>query len=396
MKSSVDSRRFEPHGAFQRVREILFVAGETSGDTNAAGVARELKAAQAAYEMVGVGGDQMERAGVRLIEHVRNLAVMGFVGILKQIPTHWGLLNSIRDRLQSGRVALVILVDYGGFNLHVAAAAKAARVPVLYYITPQVWASRAGRIKDLAATVTKAAVIFRFEEELLRKNGIDAVFVGHPMLERAADMPTREDARATLHMAPDRRLLVLFPGSRGQEIERHLGPFVETARRLQAADPSLDVIVSRAPSVTIRASSCPFPVVQAPSFTLLRAADAALCKSGTTTLEAAVAGCPFVTAYRAGTLDYLIASQIITVSDISMVNLVAGRRIVPEFVQDDLDPNKIVPVLRGLLDPTSPARADMIAALADVRSRLGTVGASKRVASLAIEMAGQTTPTSPT
>lgn len=367
--------------------EILFVAGETSGETNAAGVARELKAAGAPYELVGVGGEEMKNAGVQLIEHVRKLAVMGFVGILKQVPRHWMLLNDISARLHSGRVALVVLVDYGGFNLYVAAAAKAARVPVLYYITPQVWASRPGRMKDLAATVTKAAVIFKFEEALLAKNGIDAVFVGHPMLDRAVDMPSRAEARATLGVAGDRRLLVLFPGSREQEIERHLAPFVETARRLQAADPQLDVIVSRAPTVTIDPSSWPYPVVQASSWTLLRAADAALCKSGTTTLEAGVAGCPFVTGYRAGALDYAIASQIATVSDIGMVNIVAGRRIVPEFVQDDLDPARIVPVLKDLLDPSSPRRMEMIAALADVRSRLGTPGASKRVAALALELA---------
>jgi lipid-A-disaccharide synthase len=373
------------------VREILFVAGETSGDTNAAGVARELKAVGAAYELVGVGGDQMQSAGVRLIEHVANLAVMGFVGILKQIPKHWRLLNDIRARLNSGRVALVVLVDYGGFNLHVAAAAKAARIPVLYYITPQVWASRAGRIRNLAATVTKAAVIFKFEEELLAKSGIDAVFVGHPMLDRASEMPSRTEARASLGVAADRRLLVLFPGSRAQEIERHLEPFVETARRLQAADPQLDVLVSGAPEVTIASSRCPYRVVRSSSWALLRAADAALCKSGTTTLEAAVAGCPFVIGYRAGALDYAIVSQIITVADIGMVNLVAGRRVVPEFVQDDLNPAGIVPVLADLLDAASSRRADMISALADVRLRLGTPGASKRVAQLAMEMAVQAT-----
>jgi lipid-A-disaccharide synthase len=371
------------------VREILFVAGETSGDTNAAGVARELKAAGADYDLIGVGGEQMQRAGVQLMEHVGQLAVMGFVGILTQIPKHWLLLNDIRARLQSRRVALVILVDYGGFNLHVAAAAKAASVPVLYYITPQVWATRAGRIRNLAATVTKAAVIFKFEEELLTKSGVDAVFVGHPMLDRAAEMPSRIDARASLGIVADRRLLVLFPGSRAQEIERHMAPFVETARRLQAADPQLDVLVSGAPKVTIDPARCPYPIVRSSSWTLLRAADAAFCKSGTTTLEAAVAGCPFVIGYRTGALDYAIVSRIIRVADIGMVNLVAGRRVVPEFVQDDLDPATIVPVLRDLLDPSSARRTDMIAALADVRSRLGTPGASKRVATLALEMAQQ-------
>ena len=367
--------------------EILFVAGEASGDTNAAGVARELKAAQAAFELLGVGGDQMELAGVQLIEHIRNLAVMGFAGLLTQLPKHWMLLNDLRARLQSGTVALVILVDYGGFNLQVAAAAKSAGVPVLYYITPQVWASRASRIRNLAATVTKAAVIFKFEEDLLRANGVDAVFVGHPMLERAADMPSRTRARESLGIGADRRLLAVFPGSRTQEIDRHLGPFVETARLLQAADSQLDVVVSRAPTVTIDSSRCPFPIVQTSSWTLLRAADAALCKSGTTTLEAAVAGCPLVIGYRASPLDYAIAKQIVTIDYIGMVNVVARRSIVPEFVQDDLDPVRVVPVLSELLDPSSPRRIEMIAELAKVRASLGDSGASSRVAKLALEMA---------
>jgi lipid-A-disaccharide synthase len=386
MRSSAACRRCESRWLSRRVREILFVAGEASGDTNAAGVVRELKEVAAPYELIGVGGDQMKAAGVHLIEHVRALAVMGFVGILTQLPKHWLLLNEIQDRLRSGRVALVVLVDYGGFNLHVAAAAKAAGVPVLYYITPQVWASRPGRIDDLAATVTKAAVIFRFEEELLRKHHIDATFVGHPILDRVADLPSRDDARRALNLRLDRRLLVLFPGSRSQEIDRHLGPFVETARRLQKDDPHLDVVVSGAPSVAIDATQCPYPVIRSSSWTLLRAADAAFCKSGTTTLEAAVAGCPFVIGYRAGTLDYAIAKQIITVSDIGMVNVVAGHRVVPEFVQDELEPSRIAPVLRDLLDSSSARRQEMIVALAEVRSRLGQPGASKRVAMLALEM----------
>jgi lipid-A-disaccharide synthase len=370
------------------VREILFVAGEASGDANAAAVARELKASGSPFELVGVGGDQMRAEGVRLIKHVSKLAVMGFVGILKQVPRHWGLLHDIEDRLRAGNVALAVLVDYGGFNLHVAAAAKSAGVPVLYFITPQVWASRAGRIRDLAATVTRAAVIFRFEEALLRKHGIDAVFVGHPMLDRAAAMPSRDEARGSLGLTADQRVLALFPGSRRQEIERHLGPFVETARRLQAEDPRLQVIVSQAPTVTIDPARCPYRVVTASSWSILRAADAALCKSGTTTLEAAVAGCPLVVGYRTGAIDYAIASQVVTVSEIGMVNLVAGRRIAPEFIQDDLDPARMAPVLRDLLDSSSARRAEMIAAFAEVRASLGEPGAAKRVAAIAMDLAG--------
>jgi lipid-A-disaccharide synthase len=368
------------------VREILMIAGEPSGDANAAAVARALRQSAGEYRLVGVGGDHMQAAGVTLIKHIRKLAVMGFVGVLKQIPRHWGLLHDLEDRLRTGNVALVICVDYGGFNLHVASAAKAAKVPVLYFITPQVWASRPGRMRTIAENVTKAAVIFQFEEELLRKNGVDATFVGHPMIDRAADMPTREQARSQLRLSADRPVLALFPGSRHAEVDRHLGDFVATAKRLQRDNPRLEVIVSGAPNVRIDATSCPFPVVTASSWTLFRAADAALCKSGTTTLEAAVAGCPLIVAYRAGAVDYAIASRIATVTDIGMVNIIARRRIVPEFLQEDVRPELMAPPLGELLDLTSERRRTMLADLKVVRESLGTGGAAGRVASMALEM----------
>jgi lipid-A-disaccharide synthase len=374
------------------VREILIVAGEPSGDANAAAVARAIRESTNDFALLGVGGDQMRDAGVALMKHISKLTVMGFVGVLKQIPRHWGLLHDIEDRLRAGKVALVICVDYGGFNLHVAGAAKEAGVPVLYFITPQVWASRPGRMRTIAENVTKAAVIFQFEEGLLRKNGIDAVFVGQPMLDRAASMPTREAARAELGIDAGAPVLALFPGSRRQEIERHLDPFVETAQRLKAENPALEVIVSSAPNVVIDPARCPFRTVKAPSWTIFRAADAALCKSGTTTLEAAVAGCPLVVAYRAGVIDFAIASQIATVSDIGMVNIIAQRRIVPEFLQDEVTAERMAPVLRELLDPRSARRETMLRDMGQVRASLGERGAAGRVAALALQMAGARIP----
>jgi lipid-A-disaccharide synthase len=244
-------------------------------------------------------------------------------------------------------------------------------------------------MRSIAANVTKAAVIFRFEEALLRANGIDAVFVGHPMLDRAANMPGLAAARAELGLSPEARVLALFPGSRRQEIERHLAPFVETAKRLKQADPALEVIVSSAPGVVIDAGASPFRVVTASSWTIFRAADAALCKSGTTTLEAAVAGCPLVVAYRASPIDFAIASQIATVTDIGMVNIIARRRIVPEFLQDELDPARMAPVLAELLDHCSERRQTMLRDLEEVRNSLGERGAARRVAELAMQMIGQ-------
>jgi lipid-A-disaccharide synthase len=369
------------------VREILFVAGEASGDLHAAGVARALGARGAPFRLTGIGGDEMRAAGVELVEHAERLAVMGFVEVLKHIPLHYRLARELERRIRSGRVALVVLIDYSGFNMKIAAAARAAGVPVLYYITPQVWAWGAKRLRELARTITKAAVILPFEEALLCEHGIDATFVGHPLLDRTRTMPGRAEARRTLGVGDSDRLLALFPGSRAQEIARHLDPFVETARALQRRDPALKVVVSAAPHVEIAPERCPYPLVHSASFAVLRAADAAMCKSGTTTLEAAVAGCPMVVAYRTSAITYAAAKRLVRIPHIGLVNVVAGREVAPEFVQESLVPARVAGVLAELLDATSARRIQMIGELDRVRALLGEAGAAERVAAMAIELA---------
>lgn len=329
----------------------------------------------------------MRDAGVELVTHSSTLSVMGFVEPLKKLPTLHRLRRTLRARIAGGNVALVVLVDYGGFNMKVASVAATEGVPVLYYIMPQVWASRAGRMKTLARTVTKAAVILPFEASLLRDNGIDATFVGHPLLDRAATLPSRDDARRAIGVAPDARVLALFPGSRAQEIALHLDPFVATARELQRRDPTLQVVVSAAPHVTIPASRCPFRLVQSASLPLLCAADAAMCKSGTTTLEAAVTLCPMVVAYRTDRLTYAIAKRVVTIPFIGLVNVVAGHEVAREFVQDALQPMIVADALAPLLDLASPERAAMITELERVRGMLGAPGAATRVAEMAVRMA---------
>jgi lipid-A-disaccharide synthase len=290
-------------------------------------------------------------------------------------------------------VALVVLIDSAGFNMGIAAAATDAGVPTLYFITPQVWASRAGRMAELARTVTRAAVILPFEEQLLRDHGVRASFVGHPLLDRGRELPDQAQARRALGLDAGRRVLALFPGSRAQEIARHLDPFVAAARELQRRDPSLQVIVSSAPHVSIPAERCPFPLVHAASFTVFRAADAALCKSGTTTLEAAIAECPLVIAYRTSPLEYALAKRIVKIPFIGLVNIVAGRAIAPEFVQEALTPPALAHALAPLLDSRSPERAAQVQALREVRESLGEPGAATRVARMALELAqGATSP----
>ena len=208
------------------------------------------------------------------------------------------------------------------------------------------------------------------------------------MLGRAEANESRADARRAIGIGEDDRLLALFPGSRPQEIALHLDLFVATARELQRRDPGLQVVVSAAPHVRIPLNQCPFPTVTASSFRLLRAADAAMCKSGTTTLEAAVALCPMVVAYRTDAITYAIASRVVKIDYIGLVNVVAGRLVAPEFIQHDLVPTKVADALEPLLDRATPVRQAMVDELARVRGSLGEAGAATRVAAIALSMAG--------
>jgi lipid-A-disaccharide synthase len=387
-ESSATSSGPRARQELQRVREVLFVAGEASGDLHAAGVARELSSMRPDLHLAGVGGSLMRAEGVELLEHTKRLAVMGAVEILKSVPRHVVLLRALKRRLQGGDVALLILIDYPGFNFKVAAAARAAGVPVLYYVTPQVWAWHASRLPTMAKIITKAAVILPFEETLLRSHHIDATFVGHPLLDRAGELPERGAARQALGLPDDAPVLALFPGSRAQEVKRHLEPFVATAKELQRRVTGLRVVVCVARTISLDASDSPFPLVRDNSYGVLRAADAALCKSGTTTLEAAVAGCPLVVAYRMNALSYAIGSRMVRIPHIGLVNVVADREVAPEFVQDALQPVPVADALEPLLRPGSAPREAMLRGLADVRARLGTAGAAARVARMASELVG--------
>jgi lipid-A-disaccharide synthase len=367
------------------VREILFVAGETSGDLHAAGVAAAIRRREPDRPLSGIGGSRMREAGVTLLEDVERMAVMGFVEVIRHVPRHWLLLRDLRRRLDRNGTGLVTLIDYPGFNMRVAERARARGVPVLYYITPQVWAWGAGRLEKLSRLITRAAVILPFEEPLLRQHGIDATFVGHPLLDRATSMPDRAGARRALGVPDGTPMLALFPGSRSQEIARHLDDFVAVGRELQRRVAGLRVVVSVAPGVEIDTGACPFPTVRGASFGVLRAADAAFCKSGTSTLEAAVAGCPLAVGYRTNRVTYAIASRVVKVPWIGLVNVVAGRLVAPEFVQDQLIPVRVADALQPLLADSADRRR-MLDGLAEVRSRLGAPGAADRVAEMALGM----------
>lgn len=368
------------------MRRVFFVAGEASGDLHAAGVAAALRRIRPELSLAGVGGSRLAEQGVELVHRDNQLGVMGFLEVLRHVPRHFKLLRTLTKMLERGEIAVLVLIDYPGFNMKVAAAATRAGVPVVYYVTPQVWAWGAGRLPKLARYVTKAAVILPFEESLLRAYGIDAVFVGHPLLDRAVAMPTKLEAREALSLPQNVPVLALFPGSRQQEIDRHLDDFVSTAKQLQSRRKNLEVIVSVAPTVALDSARCPFRLVHSASLSVLRAADAGLCKSGTTTLEAAIAECPLVVAYRTGRISFALARKVVRISHIGLVNVVAGREVAQEFIQDEIVPERMADAIDELLDLESPRRLEAIAGLSEVKAKLGTPGAADRVARIVSEI----------
>lgn len=366
------------------MREILILAGEASGDLHGAILAERLQTLRPGVPLSGTGGVRMRTAGVAMLEE--HEGVVGFVEVLKHIPSHYRLLQRLRSRLDAGVVGLVVCIDYPGFNMRVAAAAAARGIPVLYYITPQVWAWRAGRLKSMAKIITKAAVILPFEEALLRGAGVDATFVGHPLLDRAQALASKAEARARLGLPSEGEILALFPGSRAEEIRRHMRDFLAVADELKRRRPGLNVLLSVAPTIALRDEEVPVPLVRSASFDVLRAADVALCKSGTTTLEAAVAGTPCAIVYRTSPISYAIARRLVKIEHIGLLNIVAGRAVAPEFVQDAFQPVPVADALEPLFDAASAPRAAMLAGLAEVRARLGEPGASLRVAEMAAGM----------
>lgn len=368
--------------------EVMIVAGEPSGDMHAAAMLRALHERRPALHLVGVGGSRMAAEGVELLERAERIAVVGFVEVIRHLPVLSRLMTALKRRLDAGRVKLVVLVDYPGFNLRVAREASQRGIPVLYYITPQVWAWHKSRVHEMRTTITKAAVILPFEEKFLRDAGIDATFVGSPLIDATQQLPSRAEACLALGLDASRPVLSLFPGSRAGEIGRHLRDFVAIAQAVVRQRPDVQVILSAPINVDIDAAVCPFPVVRDASRTVFRASTAALAKSGTTTLEAALCGCPMVVAYRTSAITYAIAKRLVTLPDIALVNIVAERRIVPEFIQQALSANSVLPALLPLLDDTSPQRAVMLEALGEVRRRMGDPGAALRVAAMIDEMVG--------
>lgn len=370
---------------------IFLSAGEPSGDLHGAGLATALLRVWPDADLYGLGGPRMAAAGVRLIAGMDELAVMGFSEVAGRLPFFWRLLRRVRETLRDDSPDLVVPIDYPGFNFRLSRQARDAGLRVLYYIAPQVWAWRRRRARTLARLADRLAVILPFEQDVFEAWGARTTFVGHPLLDVEPVPGPRADFCETIEIDPDRPILALFPGSRVQEIDRHLAVFTAAAREVKRFHSDVQPVIAAGSGIARTSyDASPFPAT-ADTWSLLQHAQAAIVKSGTSTVQAALACTPMVVAYRMSRLTFQVARRVVRVPHVGLVNLVAGDRIVPELIQADATPAALSDAIIPFVDPAHPARARAVADLQAVRERLQPPGpepVAERVAALAADLIG--------
>lgn len=358
--------------------KLAVVAGEASGDLHAAEVIRELKTLDPSLQTFGIGGDLLEAEGMRLLHHAREMGITGLFNVIRHLRMFRRVFRELVEVIRTERPDAVLLVDYPEFNLRLARRCRALGLRVIYYISPQVWAWRRGRVRSIARVVDRMIVIFPFEEEFYRQAGVPVSYVGHPLIDELEGI-----ARGGKPPG-DPLSLALLPGSRRSEVESLLPAMLLAVQQL-ASERSVDAFVVQAPTISasellaLMATTGHFVrIVPHDGGRAIATADIALSSSGTATLECAVIGTPVVVMYRLSPATYWVARRLVQLPHFSLVNIVAGRLIVPELIQDEVQAERIAAEVRRLAEPATHAR--VCAELAGIRGLLGVGGASRRAA----------------
>ena len=376
----------------KRHEAVMIVAGEASGDMYGATLTAEMAALLPGTRFFGMGGDCMRKAGVETLVDANEMAVMGIVEVVGHLPVILKNFHILKQRLLTDPPRLLILIDYPDFNLRLAKIAKRAGIKVLYFISPQVWAWRSGRVKGIGQVIDMMAVLFPFELPFYQKAGIPVSFVGHPLLDIVRPSMAKADAAQSLGLDPGRRTVGLFPGSRKGEISKLLPDILEAAKLLKARLPELQFLLPLASSLRlediepqVKSSGLEIGIVSGRNHDIMVACDAAISVSGTVTMELALIGTPMVIVYRVSGLTYQIGKRVVKVPHIGICNIVAGKRVVKELIQHEVTAQAMAREIGAILEDPGYAER-MRADFAEVRVKLGSGGALGRLARVASDL----------
>ncbi|MEE9553488.1 MAG: lipid-A-disaccharide synthase [candidate division Zixibacteria bacterium] len=368
---------------------ILIIAGEASGDNVGGSLAAEMKLLRPDYDLFGLGGDRMDISGVDILYHINQLSFLGYWEVVKHIPFIKQVEKDILKQLETRKPSLAILIDYPGFNLRLAAKLKAMNIPIMYYVSPQVWAWGKKRVAKIKKLVDLMVVIFEFEREIYEKGGVPVRWHGHPLLEIVKTNRDRDELTAKINLKSDDRFIGLFPGSRKQEIEKILPVMRDAVGETRSSGLKLRGMVGCAPglddSYYKNIGGDDLIYTRGMTYDLMEHADLNLVASGTATLECAILGRPLFVLYKTSLLTYLIARSLIKIPHVGLVNVVAGEKIVPEFIQGDCRNESVAAEIKRFFSDES-YRNGMNQRLSAIKGMLGDDGASKKVAETVISM----------
>ena len=374
--------------------KIMISAGEASGDVHAAALTREILKLDPTAQVYGMGGDGLRAAGGEVLFDIKDHGVMGLVEIIRKLPALFRLRSDFAEVMDKRRPDCLVTIDYPGFNMRLAKVARAKGIPVISFIAPSAWAWRKGRAKNVAKLVNKVAAIFPFEYEVYKEAGADVEFMGHPLVDIVQPSLPVAEAVAKAGKHEGRPLVLLLPGSRLQEIQRLLPSMLEAAKLMVKANPALEFVMPRAGTIPrvmleeeINRAGIHVSITEGNNYDVMGVADVALAASGTVTLEAALCRLPSVIVYKTAPLTAFIVRRLLNIADIGLPNIVAGRHILPELLQEDATPAKMAAEVLHLLEPVAHAQA--LADLDEVKKRLGEPGAVRRVAELTLRVAGE-------
>ena len=371
--------------------KIMLSAGEASGDLHGANLAEALKAVDPQVELIGMGGEQMRKAGVRIVYDIKNLGVIGIGEIIKKIPFFYKLRTFLVNTMKEEKPDALVCIDYPGFNMKLIEKAKEAGIPVIYYILPTIWAWHKSRGNVIAEYTDLAVSLFPFEAEMYKKMGTNVVYGGHPLLDTVKPSMSKDEAYSFFGLQQGKKTVLFMPGSRVQEVQSLYGKMLAAGKLLQDKVEGLQFMVPKASTIdrhmleeAAREANLEVHIGEERVYDMMNIADAAICASGTATLETALMGVPTLLVYRVNALTYWLSKILVHLDSIGLPNIISGHRIMPELWQDEVTPENIeAAVLPWLVDAAASKEARHL--MAGVRCQMGEAGAVRRTAEIISE-----------